>query len=292
VSCLNALFSELPALDSETGVLTFTTKANESCPGSLVYELQLKVIGRAANSSVSRELLSVKETVTVEVREVNDRPTFGFFQWSNAGDAKFVAGPGLVVFAHVPQYNDVFLTDVSVGPEQESTQNKSIVMHIPQPNFFSVLPTIEVANDNYILTYFLAEPYSPTSFQFQLCDDGGGDTACSQEVTVSITFPESDKSYILPVVLALLGLALCVLCSLAAFFYYWFKYKPKNKDNVYADSAALVDTDLVKPEDFPEGPEYHNFTAVRPTPQLDQPFNFIRSVTMLLLLLLLMMLMI
>ena len=150
----NALFAVLPAIDPLTGDLTFTPAANAN--GSATVTVSLSDTGGTANGGVDT---SAPQTFTITVTAVNDAPSFTLPQatitsFTNSG----------------PQVRTGFLSHISAGPNDESSQVLSVIL-VPTGGTlsFDVPPSIDLLGT---LTYTASTPGTAT-FTVSLKDDGG-----------------------------------------------------------------------------------------------------------------------
>ena len=182
----SALFSELPAIEASTGMLTFSTAPDMY--GTSVVEVSLKDNGGTENGGVDT---SPKISFTIEILPVNDAPVF-------------VSGSNISVQEDSgAQTINAWATGIGAGPANEQEQLLQFSVSINDPSLFSTQPAIHP------LTGALSFTPAPdangmASVRVRLGDDGGtanGGRDSSDVITFYITIEEVND----PPVLSLIG---------------------------------------------------------------------------------------
>ena len=167
------LFAGVPAIDADTGTLTFTPAANAN--GSAVVSVHLRDTGGTANGGVN---VSSLETFVVTVAPVNDSPRFnplpGLYQVpANAG----------------PQTVPGWVTGISAGPANENAQSVVLLVTNENNTFFSTQPVISADGT----LSFTAAPGATggATVTVRARDDGGtanggNDTSLPQDFMIAI----------------------------------------------------------------------------------------------------------
>lgn len=150
-----SFFSSGPTLNAATGDLSFTLAADVN--GATTVSVTLMDNGGTANGGVD---VSASHTLGILVFSVNDPPTFTLAGNQTVGD---LAGPQTVTN---------FVTNVSPGPSNESSQNVTMaVTNVTNASLFTTAPSINAAGT---LT-FEPNPGNLGTSQVQVTatDDGG-----------------------------------------------------------------------------------------------------------------------
>lgn len=163
-----AFFSQQPAVDANTGILTYTPAVD--AVGTALVNVQLMDSGGVANGGVN---ISVIQQFSIEITAVNDEPSFtiGANQISDEdAGAQSVAS---------------WATNILAGPPDEAGQTLQFLMSNDNPSLFAVAPAVAVDGT---LTYTAAPDMVGTAtVSLQLMDDGGGaDTSAVQMATIEI----------------------------------------------------------------------------------------------------------
>ncbi len=170
-----ALFAALPAIDAETGDLTFTPA--EDANGQVTVTVSLTDDGETANNGVDT---SPDETFTITISAVNDAPSF-----TKGADIQVNEDAGVHVAA-------AWASGVSPGPPDEAGQGLTFNVTIPQADatLFAAPPAIDVTTGE--LSFTPAQNANgQTTVTVSLSDDGGvpnggANTSAEQAFTITI----------------------------------------------------------------------------------------------------------
>jgi hypothetical protein len=169
----DSLFSTPPAI-SPDGTLTYTPTTDAN--GSATVTVYLQDDGGTANGGVD---VSATNTFTITLTPVNDPP--GFSVCTN--NVAVVEDAGV-------QTNANFLTNIGVGPTNESAQTVAFFVSNSNSNLFSVQPTIST---NGTLIFAAAENSNGVATVTVYAqdnggnDNGGNDTSTTNTFTITVT---------------------------------------------------------------------------------------------------------
>jgi len=185
----NALFKEDPEISS-TGKLTFTPSDNEN--GISTIEVYAKDDGGTENGGHDT---SVTKTFTINILSVNDAPSF-----IKGIDHTIDEDSG-------PQRIDSWASQISVGPENESSQKFSFYVTARQPELFFEQPVIDTSGKLYYTPK--TDAYGDSIVEVYIKDNGrrdneGMDTSETQRFTISI-LPINDPPENASTIQAVLG---------------------------------------------------------------------------------------
>ena len=163
----DALFSVLPSINPATGTLTYTPAADSN--GTANVSVYLQDDGGTANGGNNT---SITQSFTIVVTPVNDEPTY-----TKGGDQVILEDAG-------PQTVAGWATNISPGPQNETTQVLSFYVSTDNNTKFATLPAVDPATGD--LTYTPATNANGTiQVTVTLRDDGGtangGDDTSSPE---------------------------------------------------------------------------------------------------------------
>ena len=169
----DALFAALPAIDAETGDLSFTTAVNKN--GAAVVTVTLIDDGGTLNGGVDS---SPPQNFNITINPVNDAPSFtaGLYQ-------KLDEDAG-------PQSVSGWATSISPGPIDEAGQTLNFTVETDNDPLFSTLPAIDPTTGD--LLYTTAEnQHGATTITVTLMDDGGTqnggiDTSATQNFSITV----------------------------------------------------------------------------------------------------------
>ena len=161
-------FTAAPAIDA-TGRLTYTLAPNTN--GTATISVVAKDDGGTANGGADT---SSAQTFVITATAVNDPPAFT------------VGLNQTVLEDAAPQSVANFVTGISTGPPDESSQTVSFVVTAATPSLFSTQPAIDATGR---LTYTLAPNANGTVTITVVAKDtgGGADTSAAQTFTITIT---------------------------------------------------------------------------------------------------------
>ena len=160
-------FSVAPAVDVNTGDLTFTTAAHVN--GSTTFEVTLRSdYGESAG-----------ETVMLTITPVNDAPSFTVSAYETSLED---AGAQIVA---------AWATDLSAGPDDESSQALTFTVTTDNDGLFSVLPTVDGTTGD--LSYeSVPDANGEANLTIYVMDNGGTsnggvDTSGTQMAVITVT---------------------------------------------------------------------------------------------------------
>ena len=168
----NGLFSTLPAISS-SGMLTYTPATNAN--GSATVTVYLQDNGGTANGGVD---VSATNTFTITVTAVNQPPSFSL----STNNVAVLEDAGAQTDAN-------FLTNISVGPPNESAQTLVFFVSNDSSNLFSVQPAIST---NGTLTFAAAATSNGVATVTVYAQDNGGtanggnDTSATNIFTITV----------------------------------------------------------------------------------------------------------
>jgi hypothetical protein len=162
-----ALFSTQPAIDSATGTLTYTLAANEN--GSATVTAVLYDDGGTANGGVDR----ITETFVITVIPVNDAPTL-----TTAGDQT-------VLEDAAPVRATDFLTNISRGADNESSQSLSFTLTTDNPSLFASSLSIELSGttSGFLCYTLAANQFGAATVTVIVKDDAGTSNGGFDQIT-------------------------------------------------------------------------------------------------------------
>lgn len=178
-----SLFSVAPAI-SPDGTLTYTPAANAF--GSADITVVMKDDGGTANGGQDT---SDPATFTIQVRPVNDAPTF-----TKGADQTVSEDSGFVSIGN-------WATGVSAGPANESNQSlTSVVTNNTNPGLFQTQPFISVFGNRSLNFTPAPNASGSADITIVLKDDGGTveggvDTSAPQTFTITVT-PVNDAPFV------------------------------------------------------------------------------------------------
>ncbi|MCX7423245.1 MAG: putative Ig domain-containing protein [Planctomycetia bacterium] len=176
-------FVTAPSIDPLTGTLTYKTTADLS--GTATFSVVLKDDGGIANGG---DDTTDPQTFTITVLSVNDAPSFA--KGPNWADLLVGVNDGPYTIAS-------WVTGMSPGPADESSQALDFIITTNNPGLFSVLPTIDVTTGT--LRFTPLDGFGGTAtISVQLHDNGGtanGGVDTSMAQTFTITSVVKDLVY-------------------------------------------------------------------------------------------------
>ena len=169
----SSLFSAPPVISS-TGTLTYTPAVNAN--GSATVTVYLQDNGGTANGGIDT---SATNTFTITVTAVNQPPSFSL----STNNVAVLEDAGA-------QTNANFLTNISVGPTNESSQTLAFFVSNNSSNLFTVQPAIST---NGTLTFAAAATSNGVATVTVYAQDNGGtanggsDTSATNTFTITVT---------------------------------------------------------------------------------------------------------
>jgi hypothetical protein len=162
-----ALFSTQPAIDSATGTLTYTLAANEN--GTATVTAVLYDDGGTANGGVDR----ITETFVITVISVNDAPTL-----TTAGDQT-------VLEDAAPVCTTDFLTNISRGAANESSQSLAFTLTTDNPSLFASSLSIELSGttSGFLCYTLAANQFGAATVTVIVKDDAGTSNGGFDQIT-------------------------------------------------------------------------------------------------------------
>lgn len=176
-----SLFSVAPTI-AANGTLSYTLAADAN--GTAVVSVQVTDDGGTANGGVDS---SAVQSFTIAVTPVNDAPTF------NVG-----ANPTSLEDAATQSISG-FVSDISTGPADESSQTVAFTVATNNPNLFSSQPAISA---NGTLTYTASPNAYGTATVVVAATDNGGtanggvDTSVTKTFTIEVTPVNDAPSFV------------------------------------------------------------------------------------------------
>ncbi len=168
----NSLFAIQPAISTD-GTLSYTVAPNVN--GQAIVTVTARDTGGTSNGGLDT---SDPQTFLITVGDINDAPSFTL-----GTSQTLLEDSG-------SQSVTSFLTNISPGPSNESTQSVSFILTTDNPSLFAIAPAIDSNGD---LTYTLAANANGTAKVSVIAKDDGGtanggiDTSAQQSFTVVVT---------------------------------------------------------------------------------------------------------